>query len=116
MSSSTSTIEQLIEAVPIKKTALLLRAINHPLRQQILQHLHLNLRMTVTQIFIKFRIEQSVASQHLALLRKAGLVYTKKEGKCVFYSVNYNRLNEFNYHSNQLLKTSAPTHKKDASK
>jgi DNA-binding transcriptional ArsR family regulator len=114
--SSTSTIEQLIEAVPIKKAALLLRALNHPLRQQMMQHLHVNQRLRVTEIFIKFRIEQSVASQHLAVLRRAALVTTQREGKCIFYSVNYNRLNEFHTHIVDLLKTSRPTPKEDETK
>jgi DNA-binding transcriptional ArsR family regulator len=52
--------------------------------------------MTVTEMYVKLRIEQSVASQHLAILRRAQLVTTKREGKFIFYSVNYKRLQELN--------------------
>jgi DNA-binding transcriptional ArsR family regulator len=86
--------ELAIESLQIKKAALIFRAINHPLRRQMLQLLHENARMTVTEIYIKLRLEQSVASQHLAILRKAGMVNTEREGKFIFYSVNYQRLKQ----------------------
>ena len=38
------------------------------------------------------KIEQSVASQHLAILRKAGVVSSVREGKFIFYSLNKNQL------------------------
>ncbi|MEJ0102589.1 MAG: ArsR family transcriptional regulator [Bacteroidota bacterium] len=42
------------------------------------------------------RLEQSVASQHLAILRKAGFVKTNRDGKFIYYSVNINRMDEVN--------------------
>ncbi|MGZ3949376.1 MAG: ArsR/SmtB family transcription factor [Flavisolibacter sp.] len=81
-----------IETIELRKAALIFRAINHPLRQQILQLLHNNQKMSVTNLYTKLRIEQSVASQQLAILRKVGFVITQREGKQVFYSVNYSRL------------------------
>jgi DNA-binding transcriptional ArsR family regulator len=36
-----------------------------------------------------------VASQHLAVLRKAGFVKTTRDGKNIYYSVNMPRLKEF---------------------
>jgi DNA-binding transcriptional ArsR family regulator len=63
------------------------------------QPLHINQRMKATEIFIKFQIEQSVASHHQAVLKRAGFVRTQRGGKCIFYSLNYNRLNEFYYHA-----------------
>jgi DNA-binding transcriptional ArsR family regulator len=53
-------------------------------------------RMTVTEIYVKLRLEQSVASQHLAILRKAGFVKTDRDGKFIYYSVNAERLDELN--------------------
>lgn len=81
-----------IETIQLKKAALIFRAINHPLRQQILQLLHNQQKMSVTNLYVKLRLEQSVASQHLAILRRVGFVTTEREGKKVFYSVNYKRL------------------------
>jgi DNA-binding transcriptional ArsR family regulator len=43
---------------------------------------------------VKLRLEQSVASQHLAILRRAGIVSTTRDGKFIHYSVNYARLAE----------------------
>jgi len=75
---------------------MVLRAINHKLRQQILKLIDENGRMTVTEIYVKLRLEQSVASQHLAILRKAGFVKTERDGKFIYYSVNTERLEELN--------------------
>jgi DNA-binding transcriptional ArsR family regulator len=83
-----------VEVIQVKKAALVFRAINHPLRKQMLQLLHENVRMTVTEVFIKLRLEQSVASQHLAVLRKAGMVNTERQGKFIFYSVSYQRIKQ----------------------
>jgi DNA-binding transcriptional ArsR family regulator len=73
-----------------------LRAINHKLRQQILKLIDESGKMTVTEIYVKLRLEQSVASQHLAILRKAGFVKTERDGKFIYYSVNQERLEELN--------------------
>ena len=78
----------------VKKAALILRSINHKLRQQIVQLINENGQMTVTEIYVKLRLEQSVASQHLAILRKCNVVKTTREGKFIWYSVNHERLNE----------------------
>jgi DNA-binding transcriptional ArsR family regulator len=85
-----------IDQLSLKKAALTLRAINHKLRQQILKLIHDNQRMTVTEIYIQLRLEQSVASQHLAILRKAGFVKTDRDGKFIYYSVNTDRIDEVN--------------------
>jgi DNA-binding transcriptional ArsR family regulator len=71
-----------------------LRAINHKLRQQIIKLLEEHKKMTVTEIYVKLRLEQSVASQHLAILRRAGIVVTDREGKFIYYSLNVNRIAE----------------------
>jgi DNA-binding transcriptional ArsR family regulator len=93
-----------IDIIQLKKAALILRAINHKLRQQILKLIHQNGKMTVTEIYVKLRLEQSVASQHLAILRKAGYVNTVRDGKFIFYSVNYSRLDQVHGIVHELLK------------
>jgi len=80
----------------LKKAAMVLRAINHKLRQKILKLIDENGKMTVTEIYVKLRLEQSVASQHLAILRKAGFVKTDRDGKFIYYSVSSERLEELN--------------------
>ena len=101
MSQSSQSVELLNGNVPVKvdfvhtkKAALILRSINHKLRQQIIKLLDETQKMTVTEIYVKLRLEQSVASQHLAILRRAGIVSTSRDGKFIYYSVNYTRLAE----------------------
>jgi DNA-binding transcriptional ArsR family regulator len=76
----------------LRKAVLVLRAVNHKLRQEMVKLLEENEQMTVTDIYVKLRLEQSVASQHLAILRRAQIVNTKREGKFIYYSLNKNRL------------------------
>lgn len=83
-----------INYLQTKKAALILRALNHKLRHQMLKLLDDNKKMTVTELYVKMRLEQSVASQHLAILRRAGLVATTRNGKFIFYTPNYSRIAE----------------------
>lgn len=84
--------ELVIETGNIKNAVLLLRALNNSLRQQILKFIHRNNRVTVTEVHIEFRIEQSVASDHLGILREARLVENERQGRFIFYRVNYKEL------------------------
>jgi DNA-binding transcriptional ArsR family regulator len=55
-----------------------------------------NSRMTVTELYVQLRLEQSVASQHLAILRRAGIVKTDRDGKYIYYRVNEERVTQIN--------------------
>ncbi len=92
LSNGTESIK--VDFLHAKKASLILRSINHKLRQQIIKLLDESSKMTVTEMYVKLRLEQSVASQHLAILRRAGIVSTTREGKFIYYAVNYKRLNE----------------------
>lgn len=83
-----------VDYLRTKKAALILRAVNHKLRQQMIKLIDDKQKITVTEIYVKLRLEQSVASQHLAILRRAGIVATTRDGKFIYYSVNYARLAE----------------------
>lgn len=76
----------------LRKAVLALRAVNHRLRQEIIELLQDREQTTVTDIYVKLRIEQSVASQHLAILRRAEIVNTTREGKYIYYSLNEDKL------------------------
>lgn len=77
-----------VDFLSLKKSAMILRAMNHKLRQQIVKIIDDNTRLTVTEIYVQLRLEQSVASQHLAILRRAGIVKTSRDGKFIYYQVN----------------------------
>ncbi len=97
------TSELKIDVIQLKKAALILRSLNHKLRQQIIKIIDDNKKMTVTEIYIKLRLEQSVASQHLSILRKAGVVKTEREGKFIFYAINKDRVTGVEKFVNDLL-------------
>jgi len=113
-----STKDNLLQAVPgnqaeipvkidyfnVKKAAHVLRALNHKLRQQIIKILDENAKMTVTDLYIMLRLEQSVASQHLAILRRAGILKTERDGKYIYYRVNEDRVVQINQIVESLLK------------
>ncbi len=84
--------ELAIEVGDIKNAVLLLRAIEHPLRQKILRFMSSNGQVFVTEVHTEFKIEQSVASDHLGILRDARLVIATRKGRFIYYSVNYERL------------------------
>lgn len=85
-----------IEHHNIKKSILVLKALHHKLRLQIIKLLDEHQQLTVTDIFVKLRIEQSVASQQLAILRRARVVVTDRQGKFIFYKLNLERIAELN--------------------
>jgi DNA-binding transcriptional ArsR family regulator len=93
-----------IDYINVKKAALVLRALNHKLRQQIIKMLDENGKMTVTDLYVQLRLEQSVASQHLAILRRAGIVKTERDGKFIYYKVNEERILQINQIVDSLLK------------
>lgn len=78
-----------------KKALYFLRAINHKLRLDILQLIDTNGQLTVTEIYEKLNLQQAVASQHLAVLRRAGFLSTKKESKFVYYMLSYKFIKHF---------------------
>jgi DNA-binding transcriptional ArsR family regulator len=84
----------LLDYAELRKAVLVLRAVNHKLRQRIIDLLEEGESMTVTDIYIKLRLEQSVASQHLAILRRAGVVKTERQGKFIYYSLDKDRLSQ----------------------
>lgn len=83
-----------LDYAELRKAVLVLRAVNHKLRQRMIDLLEESQRMTVTDIYIKLRLEQSVASQHLAILRKAGVVRTDRQGKYIYYALDNERLSQ----------------------
>lgn len=108
LSVITLTIPEEKEQIPIdyfqlKKSSMILRAMNHTLRLNIIQLINEHKKLTVTEIYVKLRMEQSVASQHLAILRKANIVLTEREGKFIYYTLNYARIKEVTHFIKELL-------------
>lgn len=71
-----------------------LRALAHPLRMRILAFIDKHGAINVNKIYNTLHLEQSITSQHLRILRLAGLVDTERQGKYVLYQVNYHKLGD----------------------
>lgn len=79
MTVSSLTVEQLEQA------ANKLRAIAHPMRISIINHLSDGKRLKVSEIHNLLEIDQSAASHHLRMLKDKGILNSKREGKNIFY-------------------------------
>lgn len=85
-------IERWLNYQELKEVMLVIKAVNHRLRKALISLLEKNEVMTVTDIYQHMKLEQSVASQHLGILRRAGVVMTSKNGKYIYYSLNRDRI------------------------
>lgn len=82
----------------------LMRALAHPLRLKILEFIDQYGEINVNKIYNTLQLEQSITSQHLKVLRLAGVVFYEKEGKYMNYSINYDVLAKAEYAVNRFLK------------
>jgi len=73
----------------LQESAEILRALAHPLRMQILEFIDKHKTINVNKIYNTLKLEQSITSQHLRILRLAGIVITKRDGKFIHYSIDY---------------------------
>lgn len=92
-----------IDAIGIKKAAGLIRAVNHPVRQAMLQIISRAGETTVTDLCLQLKLDQPTASSHLAVLRRAQVVTTRREGHRVVYAVCHNRLSVLHQKLEQFL-------------
>lgn len=70
-----------------EKRALLARSLAHPLRVQLTHLLTQRGELCVCELTELVEASQSSVSKHLAILRDAGVVESRKEGLMVFYEI-----------------------------
>ncbi len=63
------------------------KALSNEERFQILRLLQTGGELSAQAIEKHFFMEQSTTSHHLGILRKAGLVHTRKNGRNIYYSI-----------------------------
>ncbi|MFN7118963.1 MAG: ArsR/SmtB family transcription factor [Saprospiraceae bacterium] len=78
----------------LENSAETLRAIAHPFRIAIIDLLHNNGQMSVTDIYTKLKIEQAVASHHLRILKSRDVVTVQRDGKNSLYGLASNEFYE----------------------
>ena len=66
------------------------KAIADETRQKIMNHLCCCWLCVSDVVDLLGGVSQPTVSHHLAILREAGLVHTRREGKQIFYSLNQN--------------------------
>ena len=69
------------------------KAIADPIRREILNLLKEN-DLTVNEIVENFNISQPSISNHLTILKNAGLITSEKSGRHIYYSLNMTVLEE----------------------
>lgn len=65
-----------------------LRVMAHPIRLAIIELLHENEEMSVTDIYQDLEIEQAVASHHLRILKGKKVVKVRRAGQRSFYALH----------------------------
>ena len=64
-----------------------LSLLSHPQRLEILCHLSASPELSAGEIVRRIGLSQSATSQHLARLRKIGLLETRRESQSVYYRI-----------------------------
>ncbi|MDD4601395.1 putative HTH-type transcriptional regulator [bioreactor metagenome] len=81
------------EDIVIKLTAELFKTLGHPVRIKIL-HMLAGGERCVCEMIEETDVEQSNFSQHLGLLKKQGLIDSRKDGQRVIYWIAYPSVTE----------------------
>ncbi len=82
----------------------LFKAISHPTRLNILDYLK-DGEQCVCDIIEKLDLEQSNVSQHLGILKKQGLLQSRKDGTKMMYKIKYPEILDIIKLSNNILST-----------
>jgi DNA-binding transcriptional ArsR family regulator len=85
-------VSNLIKNKQLEEATELLRALAHPLRLRLLSFIDNNPNINVNKIYKALKVEQSLTSQQLHILRSAKLVISKREGRFILYTLNYTKL------------------------
>jgi DNA-binding transcriptional ArsR family regulator len=81
-----------IDTLLLEQAEGLCKVLNNPFRLKIFNLLLRKPDMIVTNIYKTLHYTQSVTSQQLGVLRKAGLVTTERRSRNIYYSANPERL------------------------
>jgi len=99
-------------AKPIEAASRLFHALSEPTRLQILEQLK-NGEQCVCDLTETFHTGQSRLSFHLRVLKEAGLINDRPEGRWVYYSLNAEGIKELESFV-KTLRESGPSHRSSA--
>ncbi len=83
------------DIILLRKSIKTLKALDNPWRQKIVNLLMEKEQMSVTDLMYILRIDQSLVSQHIAVLYKSGFLRREKKSKYVYYSLDVSKYNTF---------------------
>ncbi len=92
---ATTTTNPVINDKSLDRSAEILRALAHPVRLRIVGFIDEQKSINVNKIYRTLKLEQSITSQHLRILRATDIVETNRNGKYIIYSVNYDKVNQY---------------------
>ena len=87
---------KLVTNQALERASSTIRALAHPLRLKLISFIDQNRKINVNKIYRTLKIEQSVVSQHLRILREENLVLAERNGKFIYYSLNYPKIGHIN--------------------
>lgn len=70
-----------------KKTSELFNVLGNDIRFNIIVYLSSG-EKCVCEIFKEFKLAQNLVSHHLAILRDNDLVFDRRKGRCIYYTLN----------------------------
>jgi ArsR family transcriptional regulator len=83
------------EVVEARELRTYLRTVGDMVRLQILRQLARNEELGVTELAHVLHVSQPLVSWHLGVLRRIELVSVRREGRLVWYSLNWPQLHAF---------------------
>lgn len=92
----------IIDPHKLKKAARRMRAVYNPLRRRIIRFLSTHGTTNVTEIHHSLDEEQSVVSFHLGILRRQNIVIDDRDGKNIYYRLNYESLEKISKIAHEL--------------
>ena len=91
----------------MQDVSLYFRALADRKRMRIATYLAQHDQVTVSQLGEALRMSQPLMSWHLRMLRRAGIVRTRRVGRQVFYSLNRRTLEAYGRRIDEIFGTSA---------
>ncbi len=89
-----------------RELKLLCRAVGDVSRMRIVRHLVSEGEVSVSELAERLSLSQPLASWHLRILRRAGVLLTRRDGRQVYCSLNRQRMKDLQEGIGSLLETS----------
>ena len=94
-----------LDDASVKKSTAILRALNHKKRQRLIKLIDEYKRINVTDIHVRLRLEDSVTSKYLSILRDANIIIAERDGAKIYHTLNYERIAKITTLIEELMET-----------